>query len=267
MKIKRTSDTDITPASAVSAVNAVNAVSAVSARAFTLVELLAVIAIIGVLAAIIIPVTVLVRNKARQAQCASNLRQIGAAVHLYLGDNKGYFPDDYGQYSSLGGEHGTWWKTPSQANRALAPYVKPADGLFRCPSDKGMSATAATPFWKESGTSYAVADCNECGVMRRAATETRGAIPGTYTGLENPSRTILAFDNAANPYYYRDGASTWWHGDVANILLCDGHLVTFRRELLMTWTDFNFSGGKATPRSVGYTYGWSSARGNALQWW
>lgn len=59
---------------------------------FTLVELLTVIAIIAILAAIIIPVTGKVREKARGAQCVSNLREIGRAMLLYAGENKNTYP-------------------------------------------------------------------------------------------------------------------------------------------------------------------------------
>lgn len=60
--------------------------------AFTLIELLTVIAIIGILAAILIPTVGKVRATARQAQCVSNLRQIGMAGQLFAGENRGFLP-------------------------------------------------------------------------------------------------------------------------------------------------------------------------------
>lgn len=59
--------------------------------AFTLIELLTVIAIIGILAAILIPVVGAVRESARNAQCVSNLRQIGMAFVASSDDFGGRF--------------------------------------------------------------------------------------------------------------------------------------------------------------------------------
>ncbi|MES2459700.1 MAG: prepilin-type N-terminal cleavage/methylation domain-containing protein, partial [Armatimonadota bacterium] len=50
------------------------------ASAFTLIELLVVIAIIAILAAILFPVFAQAREKARQAACLSNTKQMGLAL-------------------------------------------------------------------------------------------------------------------------------------------------------------------------------------------
>jgi prepilin-type N-terminal cleavage/methylation domain-containing protein len=52
-------------------------------KAFTLVELLVVVAVICILLAILLPAIAMVREKARQAKCISNLRQAGVALSMY----------------------------------------------------------------------------------------------------------------------------------------------------------------------------------------
>lgn len=56
-------------------------------RAFTLIELLVVIAIIAVLIALLLPAVQAAREAARRAQCVNNLKQLGLAVHNYVGSN------------------------------------------------------------------------------------------------------------------------------------------------------------------------------------
>lgn len=87
-------------------------------KAFTLIELLVVIAIIAILAAILFPVFAQAREKARQASCLSNTRQISMGMMMYVSDNDEQFVSCTGTYR---------WYDP------MYPYVKNAQ-VFRCPS-------------------------------------------------------------------------------------------------------------------------------------
>lgn len=59
-------------------------------RGFTLVELLVVIAIIGILSTLLTANFIGVRQRGRDAQRKSNLRQIQSALELYRADQAGY---------------------------------------------------------------------------------------------------------------------------------------------------------------------------------
>jgi len=59
---------------------------------FTLIELLVVVVIIAILAAMLLPALSKAREKARQATCMNNLKQIALGFMLYLQDYDERFP-------------------------------------------------------------------------------------------------------------------------------------------------------------------------------
>jgi len=116
-------------------------------RGFTLIEILVVIAIIALLAAILFPVFARARAKARQAHCASNLKQLATAFEMYVTDYDDTYP---GQPNGSGGSgaYGGWiWYAafgPPGAGYfdvtrgALYPYVRNTQ-VYLCPEDRSGS--------------------------------------------------------------------------------------------------------------------------------
>lgn len=89
-------------------------------RGFTLIELLVVIAIIAILIALLLPAVQQAREAARRSQCKNNLKQIGLALHNYLGVYSA-FPPSFcadGPTGTGGGE----WSLPAR----LLPYIEQA---------------------------------------------------------------------------------------------------------------------------------------------
>ena len=101
---------------------------------FTLIELLVVIAIIAILAAILFPVFAQAREKARQASCISNEKQMLTAALMYQQDyDETWHRIKSGPITYNGNNAGD----PDQgfgSEDMLKPYIK-NNQLFKCPSD------------------------------------------------------------------------------------------------------------------------------------
>ncbi len=132
---------------------------------FTLIELLAVIAIIAILAAMLLPALTRARDKARQSVCTSNLKQLGLALMMYVGDYDGYLPDSlrpggasfdaaygggpvytaYGDYPQPGA---MFW------TQQLRPYIGLKRGIFHCESAPKSTGTTAPNIYGDISYAY-----------------------------------------------------------------------------------------------------------------
>ena len=100
-------------------------------RGFTLIELLVVIAIIAILAAMLLPALSASRNSARTAHCASNLKQLGVAAHMYTADNQDYCVPYYTPaYTGNGKWENGFWTDARFWYVQLAPYAQEHMGQF-----------------------------------------------------------------------------------------------------------------------------------------
>lgn len=187
-------------------------------RGFTLIELLVVIAIIAILAAILFPVFARAREKARQASCASNEKQIGLGLLMYA--------QDYDErFMNVRQGPGGW-------NALIQPYVKNWQ-VFVCPSfsqyvrtcgpvtGHGNSANSGPPWNGVYEGGYMLCGWERC------------CWPGPKLGeFQVPAQIYLVVEgNCMGAYwgaFVTDGAP-WHHHDYRhneglNVCFVDGHV-------------------------------------------
>jgi prepilin-type N-terminal cleavage/methylation domain-containing protein/prepilin-type processing-associated H-X9-DG protein len=215
--------------------------------AFTLIELLVVIAIIAILAAMLLPALAHSKSQAQRAACEGNLRELGIATEIYLGDNANFYfnrcaaPTTAGQQWWFG-----WLASGAEGQRAfdlstgsLFPYLHGSD-VRLCPSPAWNS-----PQFKPKGTN--VIFSYGCNSFLFAA---QNQSPGGAAKISRPADTVLYADaaqvnifqppaSAGNPmfeeFYYLDLETNYSnpnnqpnghfrHSQKASVTFADGHV-------------------------------------------
>jgi len=205
-------------------------------KGFTLIELLVVVAIIAILAALLLPALAQAREKARQATCMNNFKQLGMAVSLYINDNNEYIP--YIQLES----GGRAWSSPVAPLGWATSYLsyngskRPSFPSLHCPS--GSTSDNYTFYGATYGLNMSY--CHFGPWSGDAAPRLKLAnvrkTSSTLLATEVQPLVIPAGYDKKAACYWGSGNYNYLHSGTINVLWFDGHVTTTNA---LTSTDFS----------------------------
>ena len=245
-------------------------------KGFTLIELLVVIAIIAILAAILFPVFLSAKQKARQSACIGNCRQLGSAFMMYVDDSEDTFPP------ATYGVTGRVWDSRSWWNKRIEPYVKTRN-VFTCPSDLPAPAdTTRVSYFYNAGAGTWTG-------LYKDGTITPGARPPADAAVKRammkaPTIVLLLADSKMSVYVGEtlqkpDWESAPWgddfrgicmgpafHNNGDNFVFADGHARWMNTDELRriwpvpSWSHPKGYYGKTTSATLGFSMRWDAPR-------
>ena len=213
-------------------------------RAFTLIELLVVITIIGVVVSITLPLYSHITQQSAETKTLSNMRQMGAALLLYAGDNNSQLP---GRVTN--GADPT--QTPNKWPTLLQSYVQDTH-VYNSPipdlNGKTYRVTDPTKYFNNNVnyTSYIYNGFNDMGTLNGSSGSNQSTFVPRLNTINLTSGTILLGIPypQANQFYmdFSEGAGN--NNDVLNrtaffnreavYVFCDG---SARSLVYLTTTD------------------------------
>jgi len=163
-------------------------------RFFTLIELLLVVTIIMILMSILLPALRLVKLTAQKSGCQSNLKQLGAVWHLYLGDYDSMFPPFAGNWAESSRYSWDWFFYPYHGNH----------WGFRCP---GWRKLKITDLDNSDGATW-LRDYAINSYLVRDATLTN-YVTTRLNNIRRPEAIILISDGYRRQMTPKNGSPSW----------------------------------------------------------